>query len=47
MQLCIYANAIKILAKAHLPISLITSLKLKEILNAIRNTIRKPNPDYD
>ena len=46
-QLCIYANAIRILAKGYLPISLITPLKLKEILNAVRNTVRKTNPDYD
>ena len=42
-----YATAIRILAKGYLPISLITPLKLKEILNEIRNTIRKTNPDYD
>ena len=47
MQLHIYASAIKILAKGYLPISLITSLKLKEILNVVRNTVRKTNPDYD
>ena len=45
-QLHIYAYAIRILAKGHLPISLITPLKLKEILNAVRNTVRKTNPDY-
>ena len=47
MQLCIYASAIRILAKGFLPISLITPLKLKEILNTVRNTVRKTNPDYD
>ena len=46
-QLHIYATAIRILAKGYLPISLITPLKLKEILNAVRNTVRKTNPDYD
>ena len=29
------------------PFSLITPLKLKEILNAVRNTVWKTNPDYD
>ena len=33
--------------KGYLPISLITPLKLKEILNAVRNTVRKRSPDYD
>ena len=47
MQLHMYANAIRILAKGYLPFSLITPLKLKEILNAVRNTIKKTNPDYD
>ena len=46
-QLCIYASAIRILAKGYLSISLITPLKLKKILNAVRNTVRKTNPDYD
>ena len=47
MQLCIYAIAIRILAKGYLPISLITPLKLKETLNAVRNTVRKTDPNYD
>ena len=47
MQLHTYANAIRILAKRYLPISLITVLKLKEILNTVRNTVRKTNQDYD
>ena len=47
MQLGMYTNAIKILAKGYLPISLNTPLKLKEILNAVRNTVRKTNPDCD
>ena len=33
--------------KGFLPISLITLLKLKEILNEVRNTVMKTNPDYD
>ena len=47
MQLCIYTNAIRILAKGYLPLSLITLLKLKDILNTVRDTVRKTNPDYD
>ena len=47
MQLHIYVGAIRILAKGYLPISLITPLNIKEILNAVRNTVRKANPDYD
>ena len=43
----IYATTFRILAKGYLPISLITPLNLKEILNKIRNTIKKTNPDYD
>ena len=39
--------ASRILAKGYLPISLITPLKLKEILNVVRTTFRKTNPDYD
>ena len=46
MQLHIYATAIQILAKGYLPISLITPLKLKEIQNEVRTTVRKTNPDY-
>ena len=47
MQLHINVSAIRILAKGYLPISLFTPLKLKEILNVVRNTVRKTNPDYD
>ena len=46
-QLHIYATAIRILAKGYLPILLITTLKLKEILNGIRNTVKKTNLDYN
>ena len=46
-QLCIYASAIRILAKGHLPNTLITSVKLKEILNEVRKSLRVTNPDYD
>ena len=46
-QLCIYVTAVRISAKGYLPISLITPLKPKEILNAVRMTVKKTNPDYD
>ena len=46
-QLHIYATAIRIFAKGYLPISLITPLKLKEILNEGKYTFRKTNPDYN
>ena len=46
-QLCNYANFIKILAKGYIPMSLVTPLKLKEILNAVRNMVRKTNPGHD
>ena len=35
------------MAKGYLPISLFTPLKLKEILNEVKNTVWKTNPDYD
>ena len=47
MQLCIYPSAIRILVKGYIPISLITPLKLKEILKAVRNIVGKTNSDYD
>ena len=46
-QLYIYASAIRILAKGYLPNTLITSVKLREILNEVRKTLRVTNPDYD
>ena len=46
-QLCIYATSIRILAKEYLPISLITSSKLREVLSNVKTAIRKTNPDYD
>ena len=42
-QLHIHTEAIRILAKRHPPILLITPLKLKGILNAVRTTVRKTN----
>ena len=46
-QLHIYATSIRILAKGYLPISLITTSKLREILNDFKTAIRKTNPYYD
>ena len=46
-KLHICAAAIRISGKGYLPISMITPLKLKEILNEIRITVWKTNPDYD
>ena len=46
-QLHIYTAAIRILAKGYLPFSLITPLKLREILNKVRTTLQKTNQDYD
>ena len=46
-QLCIYASAIRILAKGHLQNALVTPSKLKEILTAVRKTLWITNPDYD
>ena len=45
MKLCMYAKVIRILATGYLPISLITPLKLQEILDAVKTVIRKNNPD--
>ena len=47
MQLCIYATAIRILAKGCVAISLIAPLKLKKNLKKVGTTVRKMNPDYD
>ena len=46
-QLCIYASAIRILSKGYLPDTLVTPVKLKEILKEVRNALRTTNPDYD
>ena len=47
LQLCIYAKAVRILAKGYLPISLVMPLKLKEILDLVKEALIKTNPDYD
>ena len=39
VYLCMYAKAIRILAKGYLPICLITPLRLQEILNKVKTTI--------
>ena len=46
-QLHIYATSIKILVKGYLPISFVTSSKLREILNNVKTAIWKTNPDND
>ena len=46
-QLHIHTKAIRILAKGYLPILLITPIKLKEILEAVKTTLQKTKPDYD
>ena len=46
-QLQIYAKAVRILAKGHLPILLVMPLKLQEILNSVEETLIKTNQDYD
>ena len=45
-QLHTYAKAIKILPKCYLPISLVTPLKLKEILASVKEMLTKTNQDY-
>ena len=46
-QLRIHAKAVRILAKGYLPILLITPVKLQEILDSVKETLIKTNPDYD
>ena len=46
-HLCIYAKVIRILAKGYLPLSLITPLKLQEILTLVKEMLTKTHPDYD
>ena len=40
-------KAIRILARGYLPILLVTSLKLQEILASVKETLTKTYPDYD
>ena len=45
---CTYIpKLVRILAKGYLPISLIMSLKLQEIINLVKQMLIKTNPDYD
>ena len=46
-QPCIHTKAIRILPRGYIPISLITPIKLKEILEAVKTTVQKTNPDYN
>ena len=46
-QLCMYSKAVRILAKDYLQISLITPLKLQEIINLVKEILIKTSPDYD
>ena len=46
-QLKMYANAIRVLSKGYLPISLLPPLKLQEIINEVKKPIQISNPDYD
>ena len=47
LQLWIYAKAVRILANGYLPILLVTPLKLKEILDSVKEALIKTNPEYD
>ena len=42
-----YVKAIRIISKGYLPISLLSPLKIQEILGEVQKTIRITNPDYD
>ena len=46
-QLQMYAKAIRILLKDYLPISLLPTSKLQEILGEVKKAIQTTNPDYD
>ena len=46
-QLHTYTSAIRILAKGYLPNTLLTPVKLQEMLMEVRKTLRVTNPDYD
>ena len=46
-QLQMYANAIRVLSKGYLPISLMPPTKLQEILDEVKKAIQISNPDYD
>ena len=46
-QLQVYAKVVRILAEGYLPGLLIMPYKLQEILNSVKETLIKSNPDYD
>ena len=46
-QLYNYLKVIRILTKGYLPITLVTQLKLQEILASVKETLTKTNLDYD
>ena len=46
-QLQMYASAIRVFSKGYLPISLLPSTKLQEILDKVKKAIQISNPDYD
>ena len=46
-QLRQYSQAIRVLSKGYLPITLLSPLKLNIILQKVRETVRKENKDYD
>ena len=46
-QLHTYASAIRILPKRYLANTLVTPIKLKDILTEVRKTLSVTNPDYD
>ena len=47
LQLYIFAKAVRILAKGYLPISLVSPLKLMEILDLVKEALIKTNPNYE
>ena len=46
-QLHMYANAIRVLLKGYLPISLLPPMIMYEILNKVKKAIQISNPNYD
>ena len=46
-QLRQYSQAIRVLSKGYLPISLLSPSKLNIILQKVRETVQKENKDYD
>ena len=46
-QLRQYSQAIRVLSKGYLPITLLSPSKLNIILQKVRETIQKENKDYD